>query len=50
MEIVLKRILKKALQGVGGIIENPEMYGYLSGYYNLKLYARMHGGISKKKN
>ena len=25
------------------------MYGYLSGYDNLKLYARMHGGISKKR-
>lgn len=26
---------------VGAIIENPEMYGYLSGKDNLKLYARM---------
>ena len=45
----IKKNFEKALQGVGGIIENPEMYGYLSGYDNLKLYARMHGGISKKK-
>lgn len=45
----VKKNFEKALQGVGGIIENPEMYGYLSGYDNLKLYARMHGGISKKE-
>lgn len=45
----VKKNFEKALQGVGGIIENPEMYGYLNGYDNLKLYARMHGGISKKR-
>lgn len=44
----VKKNFEKALQSVGGIIENPEMYGYLSGYDNLKLYARMHGVISKK--
>lgn len=45
----VKKNFEKALQGVGGIIENPEMYGYLSGYDNLKLYARMHGLISKER-
>ena len=45
----VKNNFEKALQGVGGIIENPEMYGYLSGYDNLKLYARMHGVISKRR-
>lgn len=45
----VKKNFEKALNGVGGIIENPEMYGYLSGYDNLKLYARMHGGISKER-
>lgn len=45
----VKKQFEKALNGVGGIIENPEMYGYLSGRDNLKLYARMHGGISKKR-
>nr|WP_321026232.1 ABC transporter ATP-binding protein [Clostridium neonatale] len=45
----VKKNFEKALQSVGGIIENPEMYGYLSGYDNLKLYARMHGVISKKR-
>ncbi len=45
----IKKNFEKALDGVGGIIENPEMYGYLSGMDNLKLYARMHGGITKER-
>lgn len=45
----VKKQFEEALNGVGGIIENPEMYGYLSGRENLKLYARMHGNISKKR-
>ncbi len=24
-----------------GIVENPDMYGYMTGYDNLKLYARL---------
>lgn len=45
----VKKDFEKALEGVGGIIENPEMYGYLSGRENLKIYARMHGNISKER-
>ena len=45
----VKSQFEKALKGVGGIIENPEMYGYLSGRDNLKLYGRMHGGINKER-
>lgn len=45
----VKKQFEKALNGVGGIIENPEMYGYLSGRDNLKIYARMHGGISNER-
>ncbi|ACD52877.1 bacitracin ABC transporter ATP-binding protein [Clostridium botulinum] len=45
----VKKQFEKALKGVGGIIENPEMYGYLSGKDNLKIYARMHGGITKHR-
>ncbi|MEG2291006.1 MAG: ABC transporter ATP-binding protein [Clostridium sp.] len=45
----VKKEFEKALQGVGGIIENPEMYGYLSGRDNLRLYAKMHGGITKER-
>lgn len=45
----VKKEFEKALSGVGGIIENPEMYGYLTGRDNLRLYARMHGGITKDR-
>ncbi|MPQ43610.1 ABC transporter ATP-binding protein [Clostridium tarantellae] len=45
----VKKNFEKALQGIGAIIENPEMYGYLSGMDNLKIYARMHGNISKQR-
>ncbi|HAX72739.1 MAG TPA: bacitracin ABC transporter ATP-binding protein [Firmicutes bacterium] len=45
----VKKQHEQALASVGGIIENPEMYGYLSGRDNLKIYARMHGGISKER-
>lgn len=45
----VRKEFEKALNGVGGIIENPEMYGYLSGRDNLRLYARMHGGIKKER-
>ena len=45
----VRKNFEKALASVGGIIENPEMYGYLSGRDNLKIYARMQGGISKER-
>ena len=45
----VRKQFDESLTGVGGIIENPEMYGYLSGRDNLRLYARMHGGITKER-
>lgn len=45
----LKNQFEQSLEVVGGIIENPEMYGYLSGMDNLKLYANMHGNITKER-
>lgn len=47
--IDVRRDFEKALDGVGGIIENPEMYGYLSGIDNLKLYANMHDNVTKER-
>lgn len=40
---------EKAIQHVGAIVENPEMYKFLSGYENLLHYARMMKGISEEK-
>lgn len=45
----VKSDFENALSVVGGIIENPEMYGYLSGMDNLKIYSRMHGDVSKER-
>lgn len=45
----VKKNFEKALSEVGGIIENPEMYGYLTGRTNLEIYSRMHGNISKER-
>jgi len=39
----VKKDFEKALKRVGGIIESPDMYNYLTGYENLMLCARMHG-------
>ncbi len=44
----VKKEFEKALCRVGGIIENPEMYGHLSGWTNLKMFANMHGNISEE--
>lgn len=40
---------EKAAAGVGGIVENPEMYRYLSGRENLQLYANMYGNIPQSR-
>ena len=37
---------EKAMENVGAIIENPEVYDYLSGMDNLKIYARMCDDVS----
>lgn len=39
----------KAMQNVSAIVENPEMYTYMSGMSNLMQYARMHGLTDKNK-
>jgi ABC-2 type transport system ATP-binding protein len=40
---------EQAMTYVGGIVENPEMYKYMSGYDNLVHYARMHKGITRQR-
>jgi len=45
----IKSDYEKAIVHVGGIIENPEMYKYLSGYKNLAQYARMYKAITKER-
>ncbi|WP_227396766.1 ABC transporter ATP-binding protein [Jeotgalibacillus aurantiacus] len=45
----IKTDFEGAVQHVGAIVENPEMYKFMSGYKNLVHYARMYKGISKEK-
>lgn len=40
---------EEAIRQVGVIVENPEMYKYLSGYKNLLHFARMHKGVTKER-
>ncbi|WP_332238224.1 ABC transporter ATP-binding protein [Sporolactobacillus sp. KGMB 08714] len=40
---------KQAMRQVGAIVENPEMYKFLTGYQNLIHYARMIPGIDRKR-
>ncbi|MBO0960760.1 ABC transporter ATP-binding protein [Neobacillus sp. MM2021_6] len=45
----IKTEFENAVGHVGAIVENPEMYKFLSGYQNLVHYARMTKGITKEK-
>ncbi|UVI31631.1 ABC transporter ATP-binding protein [Paenibacillus spongiae] len=40
---------EKAIRHVGAIVENPEMYKYLTGYQNLLHYSRMVPGITTQR-
>lgn len=40
---------EKAIEKVGAIVENPDLYMYLSGMDNLKLVANLYQGITKKR-
>ncbi|MFP5106431.1 ABC transporter ATP-binding protein [Neobacillus sp. C211] len=45
----IKSDFEDAVRHIGAIVENPEMYKFLTGYQNLVHYARMSKGISKEK-
>lgn len=45
----IKTQFEDAVGHIGAIVENPEMYKFLTGYQNLVHYARMSKGISKEK-
>lgn len=38
-----------AMQHIGAIVENPEMYKFLTGYQNLKHFANMCRGVTGKR-
>ena len=45
----MEKEFTKAIEKVGAIVENPDMYMYMSGYDNLKLVANMYKGITTKR-
>ncbi len=45
----LQTSFKNAMRQVGSIVENPELYTYLTGWENLKQFARMLGDVSDKR-
>ncbi|MEH7379830.1 ABC transporter ATP-binding protein [Bacillus sp. JJ1533] len=53
-EVIIKgtniaKNFEQAVQHIGGIVENPEMYKFLTGYQNLVHYARMVQGVTKER-
>lgn len=45
----IKTEFEQAITHVGAIVENPEMYKFMTGYQNLIHYSRMTKGVSKEK-
>ncbi|WP_088041855.1 ABC transporter ATP-binding protein [Bacillus sp. EAC] len=45
----IKSNFEEAVKNVGAIVENPELYKFLSGYDNLLQYARMDKKVTKQK-
>ncbi|NKF06306.1 ABC transporter ATP-binding protein [Clostridium gasigenes] len=45
----VEKDFEKAVAKVGGIIENPDLYKYLTGYQNLVHFWRMHPDIKKER-
>ncbi|UOY91292.1 ABC transporter ATP-binding protein [Ectobacillus sp. JY-23] len=40
---------RQAMKQIGSIVENPELYTYLTGWENLKQFARMLGDVTDEK-
>ena len=45
----IKKNFEKAIEKVGAIVENPDLYMYLSGYENLRLIANLYKNVSKSR-
>ncbi|MCU6711384.1 ABC transporter ATP-binding protein [Paenibacillus sp. J5C_2022] len=45
----LRKQFELAMTHVGAIVENPEMYKFMSGYDNLVHFARRHNGVTKQR-
>lgn len=45
----IKNSFEHAINNVGGVIETPTLYSYMSGYNNLKFFASLYPNISQAK-
>lgn len=45
----IKKNFEKAIEKVGTIVENPDLYMYLSGYDNLKIISNLYKNVDKKR-
>lgn len=45
----IKTDFEQAIENVGGMIETPTLYSYMSGYNNLKFFAKLYGNISEQR-
>ena len=45
----IEKQFEKAIEKVGAIVENPDLYMYLTGYENLKLIANLYKGADKNR-
>ncbi len=45
----INKNFKLAIENVGAVVEMPQLYPYLSGYKNLKLFASLQKGISEER-
>lgn len=45
----IEKEFTKAIAEVGAIVENPDLYMYLSGYENLKLIASLYSNVTKQR-
>ncbi|MDQ1910339.1 ABC transporter ATP-binding protein [Paenibacillus sp. GD4] len=47
--ISVRNQFEQAMRHVGAIVENPEFYGFMSGYQNLQHFARMNEGVTPER-
>lgn len=45
----IKKDFEKAIEKVGTIVENPDLYMYMSGLDNLKIIARLYKNVDQKR-
>lgn len=45
----VQKDFKDAMRNIGCIVENPDMYKYMSGLDNLRMFARMYDNVTEKR-